>query len=201
MCIHSRACACACRCDYGFHPRHVQPDCRGAGHTSLPLPFPCAVDHVLEPVALLASPYRTRERSFLRNPRTPRDVLEDVVHVRSRDRSRDRTGGRQIATNGSVASPRVVQLRARGERAAGAPTAATLVEELGALGAVRRLHFDDIEHSLDPVLDLAGASRHEAFHKDAQKLLGSWCCSALPAYKGTAGLVRYLLPPLRRSVA
>ena len=50
-----------CGCELGFFPRHIAPGCRRRDHRTLRLPYACAIDHVLNPMAIATSPYALRE--------------------------------------------------------------------------------------------------------------------------------------------
>ena len=64
-----------CSCELGFWPNHIEEHCRAARHDTVPLPYVCPIDHYLAPNKLEGSPFLHRERSFLRNPRTPTAAL------------------------------------------------------------------------------------------------------------------------------
>ena len=72
------------------------------------------------------------------------------------------------------------------------PGAAQLVKQLGGLPH-RVLHLDDASLGFGAFDDGVQAA---AWHREAQALLSSWCCTADPRFKRTAGVVPYLLPPL-----
>ena len=69
-----------------------------------------------------------------------------------------------------------------------------ILETLGALPAAR-LHFTDVSRAFGG-FDGSGNASSRVYHRDAQRLLASWCCTAEAAFQRTAGRVPYLLPPL-----
>ena len=44
--------------------------------------------------------------------------------------------------------------------------------------------------------DRTDAALHASYHREAQALLSSWCCTSDERFRRLAGLVPYVLPPL-----
>ena len=181
-----------CGCEFGFHPRHVQRDCRAHQHTTLPIPYVCAIDHYLDPQAIERSSFALRERSFLANRRTPAAIRDDVVHVLSADGTelrRDFHGRDATSTSSSLrraASVRLPRVR---------PMSTALRTALAPHQHARRLHIDDVLSAFGGFDGAENASLVPS-HDDAQAILSSWCCTSQLAFRQTRGLVPYVLPPL-----
>ncbi|KAL1518457.1 hypothetical protein AB1Y20_002749 [Prymnesium parvum] len=166
-----------CACEIGFWPNHIEEECRAADHTELSLPYECVIDHFLDPVALAASPFLHRERTFLANPRTPLALRANLTRV---------------VPCAAAACPRGEAQLSVAPRA----SLAQLARQLRAHPA-RVLHFADVRAAIGSFgRAAAGEPRLDArrFHADAQALLSSWCCTADPAFKRSAGVVPFLLP-------
>lgn len=167
----------------GFFIYHIKDSCRAPDHPTLELPYNCSLDHYLEPLSLHASPFVHRERSFLANPRTPRDLLR---HSRAHVRVCRRGAGDAAcaAAEGEVSLPaglRIGELRAH----------------LGSVSA-KLLHFDDVLGAFGGFDESSTAGRAElvGYHDDLQELLSSWCCTDDARFKRVAGVIPYVLPPL-----
>lgn len=166
-----------CTCEMGFFIYHITEQCTAPDHPTLHLPYNCSLDHYLEPVELEGSPYRHRERSFLANPRTPRDLLD---HSTTRVRVCAGVDGACAAAEGEVSLPPKLRVR-------------ELRRRLGALPA-KLLHFDDVLGAFGGFDD--GDADADTYHTDLQRLLSSWCCTADERFKRVAGTIPYILPPL-----
>ena len=171
-----------CSCEIGFWIKHVEADCRVGEHTTLALPYVCAIDHYLYPDALESSPYAHRERTFLDNPRTDARLRSDVTRVAL-------CLGPKCAETAEMSAEKA---------AVSLPRGATDAEIISRLGGAKAsvLHFDDV---LGAFGGFTGPERAVRYHDDAQRLLSSWCCTAEAPFGtgGRGGEVPYLLPPLR----
>ena len=164
-----------CSCELGFWPNMILEECKAADHGKIELPYVCPIDHYLDPPALRTSKFAHRERTFFDNPRTPRALHNNRVTVRVCEPNDAACGGGRT----EAALPPL-------------PSTAQLVEALGPL-KVRVLHLSDAMRSFGRFDDAADAT---AYHREAQELLSSWCCTADERFKRIAGVVPYLLPPL-----
>ena len=166
-----------CSCELGFWPNHIAEDCKASDHETLRVPYRCPIDHFLDPAKLLGSPYAHRERSFFANPRTPAAIQRSTVAVTP------------CADPAGCSAPSAVVT---------VPVGATIAQLRRRLGGVRArvLHFTDISRSLGGFEPAAPAAEVREWHEDAQQLLSSWCCTAHPHFKRTAGVIPYLLPPM-----
>ena len=76
----------------------------------------------------------------------------------------------------------------------------TKVEEETASGIALAAGVSEQTRTTSGVVVKTGTGRVAAdgrrWHEDAQYLLASWCCTSELAFKGLAGRVPYLLPPL-----
>jgi hypothetical protein len=153
----------------------------------LRLPNPCPIDHYLDPAKLEGSPYAHRERSFFSNARTPPTLLRTrrVVRVVVDGGEGGGDGGRE-SKGGGGGNGSALALPA-------APSAALLRRLLGSVSA-RVIHFEDVTHAFG---GFDSAEDAHKWHEDAQALLSTWCCTSEPAFKPLAGVVPYLLPPLK----
>ena len=155
----------------------------------------CPIDHYLDPLNLAKSKFSHRERSFLRNRRTPTKALfesRQVIHFcessagtesdtfNGLDHRRGcvQRGGEEVLDPGIVmrALPSFSELRA-------------------ALGGVqsRVVHLSNVELAFGK---FESAAEDTEWHDAAQSLLSSWCCTDDPRFKRVGGTVPYLLPPL-----
>ena len=192
-----------CSCELGFHPRHVAKGCRA--HAAVELPHACPFDHFLDPTALQTSPYQIRDRTFLADERTPKSVVRSsvlTVQVCATNASAgascdgDEWGAASVEgvgdENGRRRQPRVVKLVRE-------PLSDTIVNTLGSLGRVRRLHFDDMRAAFGGFTAASDGTPGRAWggqwYREAQALLSSWCCTSDERFKSTGGLVPYLIPP------
>ena len=169
-----------CSCEIGFWPNHIEEDCKAGGHKKLTLPYVCPIDHYLDPPALEESKFLHRERSFFDNPRTPPALPASRVTVRV------------CANGGGADAGAACELPSNEVGVAALPSARQLRESLGKVRS-KVLHLSDAVRSFGS-FDSEDEARD--FHRGAQELLSSWCCTADERFKRIAGVVPYLLPPL-----
>ena len=157
--------------------------------TSL-LSYNCSLDHYLDPVNLNTSPFLHRERTFLGNPRTPRDLLlHSTTRVRVADADADAATGAIGAPDSESAIPAEIVIPA-------GLSISALRARLGALPA-KLLRVDDVLRAFGG-FDETTEGRREltTYHEELQEILSSWCCTADERFKRTAGVIPYVLPPL-----
>ena len=178
-----------CGCELGFFPRHIAPGCRARDHRTLRLPYACAIDHVLNPMAIATSPYALRERSFVEHAHSSAAVRQDVTTVV--------VGGDAAGVAAATTTARARRRRRDAViRLPDTPLASTVVAALGPLTSTR-LHVEDVSRAFGGFDGDNASALTRMYHADAQRLLDSWCCtSEAPFRERTAGLVPYLLPPL-----
>jgi hypothetical protein len=141
------------------------------------------LDHYLDPVNLNTSPFLHRERSFLGNPRTPRDLLlHSTTRVRVADAADAAATSASGAPDSEIAIPAGLSISA-------------LRARHGALPA-KLLRVDDVLRAFGGFDETAEGRRElTTSHEELQELLSSWCCTADERFKRTAGVIPYVLPP------
>ena len=208
LCLPS-ACPLPAEGSWGRHSLVTHSPAAPFAALAVPIPYNCTVDHWLLPERFVASPYLLRERSFLRHRLTPRAVREEAVTITitanasdGRASERRALAGGMPSTTGRSSSAHPGASGHRHERHVAlppAPSSDVVIAALAPWASAARLHFEDVGLALGKLADDPDGSPSKLlvpFHRDAQMLLGSWCCTSDVRFKRTAGLVHYTLPPL-----
>ena len=207
-----------CTCELGTFIHDVrQATCVARGHR-LRLPYNCTVDHYLDPPALAASAFETRERGFLSNSRVPASVRErKLTVVPCASASECNLAAGSVA--GSASQPQSSGRARGGTRKAQADhgrrhaessrrqppssmglAASPNASQVVALGlrseAFDVLHFEDMRAAFGSFDAGTSGMLIASWHRGVQQLLSGWCCTSHPAFGRTGGVVPYLLPPL-----
>ena len=85
-----------------------------------------------------------------------------------------------------------------------APSSAEVLAALAPFATTPRIHLEDASQALGRLSDEPDGTPSRwlvPFHRDAQQLLGDWCCTSDERFRRSAGLVPYLLPPLEGQTA
>ena len=192
-----------CSCELGFWPNHIEEHCKAGDHSMLRLPYACPIDHWLAPEHVATSAFKTREKTFFDNPRTPSPQLRAATATvrfcasAAAEAYRDGTCG-SLAAGGSLAAAAAVA-------GVAAVAGEVWLPERPSLGALRTalsgskarvLHLSDASLAFGSFSDDAAGTLATEWHRETQRLVSSWCCTADERFKRTAGAVPYLLPPL-----